>query len=116
MAREDSEREEDTLDLAKTDFFVWDYGKLSEYQRKLISVVASLESQLDRQTMRLAHYDLIQDFKDQVQARDFADVWDERWRKSIVFNMSRARLVLAEVTRRMSVMESGVPKNISSAA
>ena len=112
MAREEFEREEDTVDLNKDNFFIWDYAKLAEYQRKLISVVASLESQLDRQTMRIAHYDLTQDFKDEIQARNFADVWDERWRKSIVFNLGRARLILVEVTRRMDKLESSNPERI----
>lgn len=107
MAKEDfeREREEDSLDLNNTDFFIWNYGKLCDYQRKLISVIASLESQLDRQTMRLENWDLLQDYKDSVKVRDFHEVFDERWRKAIVFNLGRARLLLQEVTRRMGAIE-----------
>lgn len=104
MAKEEFEREEDALDLNGTDFFIWDYQKLCEYQRKLISVVASLESQLDRQTMRIDNWDILQEYE--IKTRQFSEVFDERWRKAIVFNLSRARLLLQEVTRRMGSLEA----------
>lgn len=99
------DNEERGLDLNATDFFIWDYGKLLEYQKELINIVASLESQVDRNTMRLQYYDLISEFGAPGMVKDFNKVFDERWRKNVTFSLTRAKLLLNEVTRRCATME-----------
>ena len=102
MAEDNEER---GLDLNATDFFIWDHSKLLEYQKELINIVASLESQIDRNSTRLKYYDLIAEFGAASTVKDFSKVWDERWRKNVMFSLTRARLLLVEVTRRCAIVE-----------
>lgn len=96
--------EKQSLDLNKVDFLIWDKAKLEEYQRELINIVASLESQIDRNNVRMKHFDLINEFSKEDEKLLFEEVFDERWRKNVTYSLSRAKLFLVEVTRRLDVI------------
>jgi hypothetical protein len=102
-------KEKVELDLNNTDFLIWDKPSLAIYQRELIGIIASLESQIDRNNVRMQHFDLISELA--AEKPDFAQVFDERWRKNVTYSLSRARLFLAEVTRRLSAIEQGRAPN-----
>jgi hypothetical protein len=99
--QQDGEREH--LDLNNTDFHIWDYGLLVKYQKELIRTVASLKSQIDRNDMRLEFF---HDCRDELRnTPPFEKVYDERWRKGVTYSLHLAEGFLAEVTRRMAIME-----------
>lgn len=96
--------EKQSIDLNKVDFLIWDKAKLEDYQRELINIVASLESQIDRNNIRMQHFSLINSLEEPDNQLDFVEVFDERWRKNVTYSLSRAKLFLNEVTRRINVI------------
>lgn len=102
MTEQAEEREH--LDLNNTDFHIWDYDLLIKYQKELIRTVASLKAQIDRNDLRLEFFHDVREFFRGTPP--FEKVYDERWRKGVVYSLHLAEGMLAEVTRRMAALEA----------
>lgn len=99
--------EREYLDLNSTDFHIWDYETLVRYQKELIRTVSSLKAQIDRNDMRLEFFHDSREFVRNTPP--FEKIYDERWRKGVVYSLHLAEGCLAEVTRRMGVLELKSP-------
>lgn len=103
----DQNEEREYLDLNNTDFHIWDYKTLVRYQKELIRTVASLKAQIDRNDMRLEFFHDAREFVRNTPP--FERIYDERWRKGVVYSLHLAEGCLAEVTRRMAAIETSFP-------